>query len=82
MSSVVGGLSPPPGLDCTCAEVAAVRVFQQPRPREYDVSFYHHAREKSRGCSMGRLAPVYDWFTEGFDTTDLNEAKTLLDELK
>ena len=27
------------------------------------------------------LAPVYDWFTEGFDTADLNEAKALLDEL-
>ena len=27
------------------------------------------------------LAPVYDWFTEGFDTLDLKEAKTLLDEL-
>ena len=27
------------------------------------------------------LAPVYGWFTEGFDTTDLNEARALLDEL-
>jgi hypothetical protein len=27
------------------------------------------------------LAPVYAWFTEGFDTRDLKEAKTLLDEL-
>jgi class 3 adenylate cyclase/predicted ATPase len=27
------------------------------------------------------LAPVYAWFTEGFDTRDLEEAKTLLDEL-
>ena len=27
------------------------------------------------------LAPVYGWFTEGFDTLDLKEAKTLLDEL-
>jgi class 3 adenylate cyclase/predicted ATPase len=27
------------------------------------------------------LAPVYDWFTEGFDTRDLKEAKALLDEL-
>jgi predicted ATPase len=27
------------------------------------------------------LAPVYGWFTEGFDTPDLKEAKTLLDEL-
>jgi len=27
------------------------------------------------------LAPVYDWFTEGFGTPDLKEAKSLLDEL-
>jgi predicted ATPase len=27
------------------------------------------------------LAPVYGWFTEGFDTLDLKEAKTLLSEL-
>jgi predicted ATPase len=27
------------------------------------------------------LAPIYGWFTEGFDTVDLQEAKTLLDEL-
>jgi predicted ATPase len=26
------------------------------------------------------LAPVYGWFTEGFDTADLQEAKALLDE--
>jgi adenylate cyclase len=27
------------------------------------------------------LAPIYDWFTEGFDTADLQEAKVLLEEL-
>jgi predicted ATPase len=27
------------------------------------------------------LAPVYEWFTEGFDTADLIDAKSLLDEL-
>ena len=27
------------------------------------------------------LAPVYDWFTEGFDTPDLQDAKALLDDL-
>jgi predicted ATPase len=26
------------------------------------------------------LAPIYGWFTEGFDTLDLREAKVLLDE--
>jgi predicted ATPase/class 3 adenylate cyclase len=28
------------------------------------------------------LAPVYDWFTEGFDTADLKDAKSLLQELE
>jgi len=39
-------------------------------------------------CDQGRraaardlLSPVYGWFTEGFDTSDLREAKALLDEL-
>jgi hypothetical protein len=34
-----------------------------------------------RTAARDLLAPVYDWFTEGFDTTDLIEAKALLDEL-
>jgi class 3 adenylate cyclase/predicted ATPase/energy-coupling factor transporter ATP-binding protein EcfA2 len=34
---------------------------------------------RSEACS--RLAPVYSWFTEGFDTQDLKTAKALLDEL-
>jgi class 3 adenylate cyclase/predicted ATPase len=34
-------------------------------------------REEARNL----LAPVYGWFTEGFDTLDLKEAKALLDEL-
>jgi hypothetical protein len=28
------------------------------------------------------LAPVFRWFTEGFDTRDLKEAKALLGELR
>jgi predicted ATPase len=28
------------------------------------------------------LAEIYGWFTEGFDTVDLEEAKTLLEELE
>jgi adenylate cyclase len=28
-----------------------------------------------------QLAEIYDWFTEGFDTPDLKDAKALLDEL-
>jgi hypothetical protein len=31
--------------------------------------------------SVTHARPVLGWFTEGFDTTDLKEAKTLLDKL-
>jgi predicted ATPase len=34
-----------------------------------------------RDEAPGLLAPVYGWFTEGFDTRDLKEAKALLDDL-
>ena len=31
--------------------------------------------------AVALLTPIYAWFTEGFDTADLREAKTLLDKL-
>jgi predicted ATPase len=34
-----------------------------------------------RAEARALLAPIYDWFTEGFDTADLKEAKALLDAL-
>jgi predicted ATPase len=37
----------------------------------------HGKRQQARDL----LAPVYGWFTEGFETTDLKEAKALLDKL-
>jgi predicted ATPase len=38
-------------------------------------------RQGKRVEAYDLLAPIYGWFTEGFDTADLQEAKTLLDEL-
>jgi class 3 adenylate cyclase/predicted ATPase len=35
-----------------------------------------------RAEAYALLAPIYGWFTEGFDTADLQEAKALLDELR
>jgi len=39
-------------------------------------------RDQGR-CAEARdlLTPIYGWFTEGFDTPDLKEAKALLDQL-
>jgi len=37
-------------------------------------------RQGKRTEARDRLAEVYAWFTEGFDTADLQEAKALLEE--
>jgi predicted ATPase len=39
------------------------------------------AREGRRDEARTMLAEIYNWFTEGFDTADLKDAKVLLDEL-
>jgi predicted ATPase len=38
-------------------------------------------RQGKRQEAYDLLAPIYGWFTEGFDTVDLQAAKTLLEEL-
>jgi predicted ATPase len=37
-----------------------------------------HRRDEARAM----LAEIFNWFTEGFDTADLKDAKALLDELR
>jgi predicted ATPase len=38
-------------------------------------------QQGKRAEAHALLAPIYGWFTEGFDTPDLQDAKTLLEEL-
>ena len=38
-------------------------------------------QQGNRGEARRLLTPIHGWFTEGFDTADLREAKGLLDEL-
>jgi predicted ATPase len=46
------------------------------------MSLAHLWRDHGRqGDAHALLTPVYGWFTEGFGTADLKEAKTLLEEL-
>jgi predicted ATPase len=40
---------------------------------------WHQQGKRQKAYDL--LAPVYNWFTEGFDTADLQDAKALLDEL-
>jgi predicted ATPase len=41
---------------------------------------WQHQGKRAKAHAL--LAPIYDWFTEGFDTADLQEAKALLAELQ
>jgi predicted ATPase len=38
-------------------------------------------RQGKHAAAHELLAPIYGWFTEGFDTADLQEAKALLEAL-
>ena len=40
------------------------------------------AKQGKRDEARAMLAEIYNWFTEGFDTADLKDAKALLDELR
>jgi predicted ATPase len=42
--------------------------------------FWQH--QGKRQAAYDLLTPVYSWFTEGFDTADLQAARTLLEELE
>jgi predicted ATPase len=50
------------------------RVSYRALKRRFDLD-----DEYDEACQL--LAEIYDWFTEGFDTADLQEAKALLEEL-
>jgi len=41
--------------------------------------FWQRQGKCTDACAL--LAPIYGWFTEGFDTADLQEARLLLEEL-
>lgn len=64
----------------------ALTTAQQQQARWWELraatSLAQHLRDEGRNaeaCSV--LKPVFDWFTEGFDTPDLKHAKALLDQL-
>jgi class 3 adenylate cyclase/predicted ATPase len=64
----------------------ALTVARQQQAKSWELRAAMSLARLWRGQSKQRqarelLAPVYGWFTEGFDTRDLKEAKALLEEL-
>jgi class 3 adenylate cyclase/predicted ATPase len=69
------------------AFLTAIAVARQQKARSFElraaVSMARLWRDQGkRDETRELLAPVYGWFTEGFDTMDLKDAKALLDELR
>ena len=68
------------------AFLTAIAIAQKQKARSFELraamSMARLWRDQGkRDEARELLAPVYGWFTEGFDTLDLKEAKALLDEL-
>jgi predicted ATPase len=71
------------------AEIAlqeALRVARRQQAKAYELRVVTSlarlwGERGQRAEARDLLAPVYGWFTEGFDTSDLGEAKRLIDEL-
>jgi predicted ATPase len=60
------------------AHVAALNAGSEPT---HALSrLWQQRGKRAEACVL--LAPIYNWFSEGFDTKDLKEAKGLLDELR
>jgi predicted ATPase len=78
---------------CLSSFASSALASSSPRPRSSistkqspeNYAPHEHARlwrdQGKRDEARELLAPVYGWFTEGFDTRDLKEAKALLEEL-
>jgi predicted ATPase len=65
----------------------ALAVARQQRAKSWELRaamsmarLWHHQGKRLQAHDL--FAPVYGWFTEGFDTLDLKEAKALLEQLK
>ena len=64
----------------------AIAVAQRQEAKSWELrattSLARLLRDQGRAAeARDILSPIYHWFTEGFDTPDLQDAKALLDEL-
>jgi predicted ATPase len=86
VASRVSRFSVSTGYEGQRALEAALRLAQRQQAKAYELraamSMARLWRDQGkRDEARDLLAPVYGWFTEGFETLDLKGAKALLDEL-
>ena len=62
------------------AVMSLVRLRQQQAAQHVSCTTQHEAHTRL-DAAHNMLAEIYNWFTEGFDTKDLQEAKALLEKL-
>jgi len=79
-------LTPDPHGEAEACFLKAIAVAKKQQAKSLElratVSLAHLWQTQGKQHEAHRmLANIYNWFTEGFDTKDLQEAKTLLDEL-
>jgi predicted ATPase len=65
---------------------SAIKVARQQQARSFELRASLSlarllAQQGRRDEARSMLAEIYNWFTEGFDTADLKDAKALLEEL-
>ena len=76
----------------TALSVAKVKTYEKPTEQSSSMRTLWELRttmslarllasQPRRDEARAMLAEIYGWFTEGFDTPDLKDAKALLDEL-
>jgi hypothetical protein len=73
-----------PPLTASSAQTAAIgwnTARLPPRTSKTECCDLDLIKEDRGDEARTMLAEIYDWFTEGFDTADLKDAKALLDEL-
>jgi hypothetical protein len=79
-------LTPDPQPEAEACFLKAIEIAQKQQAKTWELratmSLARLQRQQGKAHeALKMLAAIYNWFTEGFDTKDLQEAKALLEEL-
>jgi predicted ATPase len=85
-AGTVGGAHPTAEADAEACFLKAIAIAQRQQAKSLELRattslarLWHQQGKTAEAHPM--LSEIYHWFSEGFDTRDLQEAKTLLEEL-